>query len=413
MRLSLHVITQDRQDRMLRLLDRCHHHFDVIRVCDGASNDHTKDICEVFGAKVYKRAWDDNMSAQHNLLLKQAKKGEWIYIMDDDELPTWELLGKLRQYAKESNNGFNYKIVKTTSIMVLNGVGDWLVPDLIKSIEAGEQENIDRFTKLNFFLYDGEVRYSGESHYGLEWEQIKTWGVRDMVPEPYLHYKTPLDVVECNIQQAFINPEMQGIPTPHALELQKLFLLVGIHTSHQMLDYLRRFEISPELKKFFIIHRDPRLGTVSDYFEYYFLYHHPEELEEWLDAGFSELGDYAFRDLTKESAVIRHLKDLGGYRSYTVDIEHEDGTEHWLPIAHLGLHPELWALLDTNQVLIGVSNSVDSFNLDPLAAENQPEEEEMDLDFRQDEVDEDMKRAERAMDLPEIGHDDDDFQTIS
>lgn len=364
MQISMHIITQDRQEQMLRLLTATKGYFDVIRVCDGGSTDRTVDICKMFGCKVIQRRWDDNMASQHNILLGSARKGEFIFIMDDDEVPSMELLGKLREYAEASNRGGEYRIVQIPSIMAINGITDWDVNDLISAIQDGKQT--DRFRKQNFFYYDGEIKFSGESHYGLEYEHMKDWGRLELIPEPYIHYKEPIDIVQCNIQQAFINPTMQGMKMKDGVALRKMFAAEGITDSRSMLAYLRTSHVSKDLKDWFVARRDPILGTESDFFEYYFLYCHPEQLAEYADA--------MDNTLKEDPAVIRHLKDLGGYRSYTVDVRFADGTEHWLPIAHLGLHPDLWNMLDTNQVLVKSTRKKGKFDLDPFSEENKKEQ---------------------------------------
>ena len=374
MRLVMHVITQNNQDKILKLLDETQGYFDVTRVCDGGSTDHTVDICKMYGCKVIEKPFMDDMSAQHNALLKMSKKGEMIFVMDDDEIPSPQLLNKLRIYAVESDNGTYYRLVSIPSIMLISGIADWETNDLINAILAGEQE--DRFTKMNLFYNDGGVFYEGESHYGLAWECIKDWECRGMVPEPYFHYKEPIDIVRCNIQQAYIDPTMQGLTKLDGFEWAKMVWDFGVRDSHGMLKILEEGMATNEMKQWMVARRHPSLGSVSDYFEYYFLYHNPNQLVEFFDG---KSGDSIEGLHLKHSpAVIRHLKDLGGYRSYTVDVGQDHGivdwTEHWLPIAHLGVHPDLWKLLDTNQILIKESGH-DGYDLDPFAKHDDEEED--------------------------------------
>jgi len=334
-KLSMHVITMNRAEGMFRLLSMTEGIFDAIRVCDGGSIDRTEALCGAFGCEYYEREWDDDMSAQHNLLLSKAKPGEWIFIMDDDEAPSAELAGRLREYAKEGIEQ-NYQIIKIPSIMVIDGIADWTVEDLSAAIVEGKQK--DRFTKMILFRYDGKVKYSGTSHYGLDWEFIKDWKVREMIPEPYWHYKSPVDIVRCNIQQGFINPEMQGIDKEIGNTLHKL---LNCH-SLGMLKAMEDGNIGNELKDLFFANRLPELGSISDYFRYYFLFQHPEDLD-----------DYDI-DLFTDPAIKRHLKELGGYRSYTVNVTIGDTIQEWLPLGHLSIHHELRKRLNTNQLLWAV-----------------------------------------------------------
>lgn len=250
--------------------------------------------------------------------------------------------------------------------MFINNVADWTVPGLMRAIENNEQK--DRFTKMNLFYNDDNIYYEGTSHYGLAWECIKDWPVRDMVPEPYFHYKKPIDIVQCNIQQAFINPKMQGISPSDGHKWAQMMTSHNIRNSHAMLRMLRIGDATPEMKQWMIDRRHPGLGSVSDFFEYYFLYHNPFQL---LD--FPEVMVKLYSHDHRDPALIRHLKDLGGYRSYTVDVIQDQGiidwTEHWLPIAHLDMHPKLQELLNTNQILIKVSGS-NEYDLDPFSEAN-------------------------------------------
>lgn len=339
-RLGMHVITQDREDQMLRLLSATRGLFDFIRVCDGGSKDNTVELCKMFGCEVSERKWDDNMSAQHNVLLDHASEGEWIFVMDDDESPSLLLRAKLRGYAEDGNDGKNYNAVKIPSIMRLNGHADWEVSDLYLAIEKGEQAN--RFTKTNLFRYDGKVRYEGISHYGLQADIMNSWTIRDMVPAAYLHYKKPIDQVECNIQQAYIYPEMQGLTEEYATPLMGFLDKAGVKSSRGMLGLFDEGCLETGFENFLVQNRDPKRGTISDFYRYYFLYKNPDRLLPYT---------YLCEHIAEDAATRKFLDELGAYHHHVITVVVGDYVEEWLPIGHLEIKPVLFDIFGTMQVL--------------------------------------------------------------
>lgn len=60
--------------------------------------------------KVLYRQWDDARAQQYQVGL-DAISGGWVFILDDDEVPTQEVLESLRRYARESRHGTLYDVV--------------------------------------------------------------------------------------------------------------------------------------------------------------------------------------------------------------------------------------------------------------------------------------------------------------
>jgi len=334
-KLAMHIINMDNFDNMARLLSQTDGIFDTVRVCDGGSESEY-DVWKLYrryGCETYLREWDDDMSAQHNELLNHSKKGEWILIMDSDECPSKQLSNKLRHYI-----GGGYDIYKIPSIMAFYGITDWTPRGLMKAIKSGDQK--DRFGKWIFFRNDGNIRFEGTSHYGLPEDVTKSWRHHELIPEPYIHYKEPIDIIRCDVQQAWIKPDFQGVPEEFINEMYQVF---GCYpTSIDFINYLIAGELTERQQQFLVVHRDTPM--LDRFFQFYFLYFHPEQLEG------SEL-DLSM--LHQEPIVLKHLRELGGYKSRASWVTMNGEYGEWLPVLHLPVHPQLNILLkDKSHVLL-------------------------------------------------------------
>ncbi len=339
-KLAMHVICMDDSTEMLRLLSMTDGYFDKVRVCVGVKTGDVYKVLSRYDCKTYYQEWQDDMSVQHNILLDEAKKGEWIFIMDVDECPTKELLKKLRDYAEEAEKIGGYHFFRITSIMELDGKRDWSVHKLIKTIKKGGEA--ERFRKEIYFKYDGFIKYEGTSHYGLQYSVTKHWTVHHKIPEPYIHYKFPVDIVRCDIQQGFINPEMQGINEEDAQFLKNGFTRMGISSS---IDMIKSMEsgVSFDLESFFISRRDPELGCISRFFEYYFLIHHSDKIK---------YHHPLCGNIKSDPALLRHFIELGGYRQRASYMIINDISGKWLPIGHLDMSEDLRNLINSNMILL-------------------------------------------------------------
>lgn len=76
----------------IETIDRCLSHIKPLLerldaelvVIDTGSTDGTVEVCRSYGARIYERPWDDNMSAARNEAIRHAR-GLWYLSIDDDE----------------------------------------------------------------------------------------------------------------------------------------------------------------------------------------------------------------------------------------------------------------------------------------------------------------------------------------
>ncbi len=96
--LSLTMIVRNEAQFIKRCLDSIRGHVDELIVVDTGSTDETVAIAEREGARVFHHVWDNDFSAARNAALKHAT-GQWVLLLDADELVAPLEPGKLREFV--------------------------------------------------------------------------------------------------------------------------------------------------------------------------------------------------------------------------------------------------------------------------------------------------------------------------
>ncbi len=97
---SLCMIVKNEEKHIAKCLYSISPLVDEIIVVDTGSKDKTKDIAKAFGAKVFDFQWNDNFAEARNFSLSKAK-GDWILILDADEVISNTDFDKFRNLIKE------------------------------------------------------------------------------------------------------------------------------------------------------------------------------------------------------------------------------------------------------------------------------------------------------------------------
>jgi len=293
-KLILNVITLNRAEKLEKLLSKCYGHFDEMRVCDGGSSDNTIDICKKYSCRIAERQWDDNFAAQHNVLLDLASPGERIFILDDDEYPSEQLLKRLPTLLLDYDD---YNQLYIPNILVLNDIP--LFPSVDEFIRKVKEEGHEQFCKQLYVIYQNGIQMDGNCHCGLignEWKPLK-------IAEPIIHDKTTLNLIWGYIYQSFIRPDQHGISEKDGNLLQELFHKEHIFTTQQLQNYLDG-DISEELKDLFITWQHPNNGELKRFFQYYFLAKHPKEYLK-------------IKKLVYDETIASYIRDISGYDANT------------------------------------------------------------------------------------------------
>ena len=104
-------ITVPNLDRMKRNLALILPYVDEVVLVIGKKDSEAMAYFKNFlNVKVVYRKWDDARAQQYQLSLDYINEG-WVLILDDDEVPTEEVLKSLRGYIDRSQNGILYDVV--------------------------------------------------------------------------------------------------------------------------------------------------------------------------------------------------------------------------------------------------------------------------------------------------------------
>ena len=273
-------MTQNRLKNVQRNMKRVIDYVDAAVIVDGFSVDGTKDWLEAFSPKikVVQRKWDDSFANQYNRYLQEISEG-WIFICDDDELPSVELLKSLRTVVAESKNGTMYDIVeyKVHDIQIDNN--DKIIND------PGPKE----YFRQLLHRYNPGMHYAIHLHQNLRGHKIRKALRRQ---EEYYHIKSIEDEVRNSCRNWWIagvwNDDInEGVQPPEWHELRRLFLsaypdiaifsdvnsvMVKGNLDQSIKDYL--LNVVPKL-----VDQPParKFWELKQFTRYYFDILHPEE----------------------------------------------------------------------------------------------------------------------------------------
>ena len=114
MRLSVGIITYNEENRIGRTLDSIKEIADEIIIVDSESKDKTVEIAKSKGAKVFVEKWK-GYGLQKNSVLEKCK-GEWILLIDADEVISLKLKKKIKNIIDNRNNEYNVYKIKLRNI---------------------------------------------------------------------------------------------------------------------------------------------------------------------------------------------------------------------------------------------------------------------------------------------------------
>jgi glycosyltransferase involved in cell wall biosynthesis len=126
--LSVCMIVRNEQAFLGPCLNTIKNLADEIVVIDTGSNDRSADIARIFGARVYHFRWCNDFSAARNQSLEKAN-GDWIFILDADELIAPEDHADIRQLMKHGEVAATAYIIQTRNYTNLANALDWHAND--------------------------------------------------------------------------------------------------------------------------------------------------------------------------------------------------------------------------------------------------------------------------------------------
>jgi glycosyltransferase involved in cell wall biosynthesis len=184
--LSLCMITRNEECHLAKCLASVRKLVDEIIIVDTGSEDRTIDIAQAFGARVFEMQWKNDFAEARNYSLAQAS-GEWIMILDADEIIATQDTERLRSIVEDKSAGrVAYAITTRNYTSQANLVG-WVNNDQEYDAEsAGNGWYPSR--KVRLFRNDPGIRFRYPIHELVE-PSLKASAYRIVdCPVPVHHY---------------------------------------------------------------------------------------------------------------------------------------------------------------------------------------------------------------------------------
>ena len=122
--LSLCMIVKNEQAFLGPCLNSAKGLVDEIIVIDTGSEDRSADVARIFGAVVHHFQWCDDFAAARNYSLEKAR-GDWVLILDADEIIATQDNARLRQYVAGKENTPMAFSMQTRNYSNLANTVDW------------------------------------------------------------------------------------------------------------------------------------------------------------------------------------------------------------------------------------------------------------------------------------------------
>lgn len=108
------MIVKNEEKKLEEFLFSIRDFVDEIIVVDTGSTDNSKDIALKFTSKVYDFKWNDDFAAARNFSISKAK-GDWILVLDPDEVIDEKDLVKIKKIIEKDDKDFlGYRLIQKT-----------------------------------------------------------------------------------------------------------------------------------------------------------------------------------------------------------------------------------------------------------------------------------------------------------
>ena len=159
---SLCMIVKNEAEYLAKCLKSVESVVDEMIVVDTGSTDSTKQIAEIFGAKVYDFKWTDDFSEARNFSISLAK-GDWIFLLDADEVISPLDFDLFRSIIQDPlTEPIAYSLVTRNYIPRANTIG-WIPNDGKYAREEASKGWIPSY-KVRLFPNDNRIRFEYPVH---------------------------------------------------------------------------------------------------------------------------------------------------------------------------------------------------------------------------------------------------------
>jgi glycosyltransferase involved in cell wall biosynthesis len=182
--LSVCMIVKNEEQHLAYCLNSLSPVADEIIVVDTGSTDKTKEIAEAFGSKIYDFEWINDFSVARNHSLSKAQ-GDWILVMDADEVISFQDHEKLRKLINKKDK-IAYTLVTRNYVARTAGDGWTCNDDTYIHEQAGRGWYPS--AKIRLFPNNEKIRFEQPIHELVEYSIQRIGLGRQEASIPVHHY---------------------------------------------------------------------------------------------------------------------------------------------------------------------------------------------------------------------------------
>ena len=265
---TLCMVSFNRLDESKIWVRRHSPYVDRTIIIDGGSWDGSVDFfnskeCQDMHVECYVHPWVDNPPEQRNKYLDLIHSG-WVLCLDCDELLELPALFQLKFIAKEAEG------------KGCDGVA-FRAHDLQTDLEGGIYDSLSSYYNRVFFKATPMMQYTGHTHVGLYRPGAKD---RCMKTEyQYYHIKPWADqfIRACRNYWTTCAVANNKTDDPEWIQFKNMTSEDGFQYFYQFFEYMKKGDIDPGYKAWFIDHREDENPEARSWFVSYFMFLHPDE----------------------------------------------------------------------------------------------------------------------------------------
>ncbi len=183
--------------------------------------------------------WRDDYCRQYEAFASQIPDGEWCLYLDDDEIPSQELLHFLK--TTPLSDDLNMMLLPCILHLTEDGKTFYAAEPAPAKDYFGQWVKRILFKKTETLYFRSFGSHVIPSHQNEKSEYI---------PHPYFHLKSLQSFVKNDVWQAFLHPEGQQFSALHAALFRRGVTLTGTPTTQQFKEKTRLGQWHPLLQKF-------------------------------------------------------------------------------------------------------------------------------------------------------------------
>jgi tetratricopeptide (TPR) repeat protein len=205
MDLSLCMIVKNEEASLPQALSSVKEVVDEMIILDTGSTDRTAEIAKEFGASVYHFEWCNDFSAARNEALKYVQ-GQWVLVLDADEVLTPEIVPEMKQAIKSNSLGDSSASRHVVINLVRQEVGASQSPYSLVSRLFRNHPKI-RFSRPYHAMVDDSVQEL--------LQREPRWQVVSLSPVAILHYGYQPEAIAALDKYTRARTAMEGFLATH------------------------------------------------------------------------------------------------------------------------------------------------------------------------------------------------------